>query len=313
MALAALWGASFLFIRVAAPAMGPVILVEVRVILAGAALLVYGVAMHSRLDLRRRWLTYLLLGVFNAALPYTLISAAELRLSAGLAAILNATTPLFTAIVAVFWLGDAFTWRKAAGLLVGIAGVVVVMGGGPLPLDGPTLLAAGASLLGALSYGVAGVYARRALVGVAPLASATGQQLGAAVALAPLAIPIVATQRAHITPTPGAVWATLALALLCTSLAYLLFFHLISAVGPISTLSVTFLVPVFGLVWSALFLHERLTIGAVVGLAIILGSMWLVTGMRLPARLTTRGKRALPSTGAATMGDEPNARKVGAR
>lgn len=280
--LAALWGGSFLFIRVAAPALGPVTLAATRVTLAALALLVMLAARRQSLLLRRHWRNYLIVGAFNAAIPYALISFAELRLSAGLAAILNATTPLFTAVVAAIWLSDALTIRKGVGLLLGLLGVAILVGWSALPLTAPTLLAVGASLVAALAYAIGSVASRRALVGVAPLASATGQQLGATLLLLPFAIPIVATSAASIRLSPGVVWATLTLAIVGTSLAYLLYFHLITQVGPTATVSVTLLIPVFGLLWSAIFLRESASLGSYIGLAIILSSVLLITGLRLP-------------------------------
>jgi drug/metabolite transporter (DMT)-like permease len=283
-ALAALWGGAFLFIRIAAPAVGPVPLAEARVALAGAALLVYAVALRADLGLRRRWKSYLIMGALQAAIPYSLISTAELHLSAGLAAILNATTPLFGALVAAVWMRERLTVAKGVGLVLGLLGVVVVTGWSALPWTLTTALAIGASLLAAFSYGIAGNFARRALAGVPPLASSTGQQLGAAVLLLPFAAPIAATTApwAHLSPLVA--WAIVALAIGCTSIAFLFYFYLITSVGAVSTLSVTFLSPVFALFWAALFLSERITLGMFSGMVIIFAGVLLVMGMRLPRR-----------------------------
>ncbi|SRR5579875_1766856 len=282
LALASIWGASFLFIRVAAPVLDPVILAEARVAIAGAALVIYALATRRNLTLRAHWKNFLFLGAVNAAAPYALIALAELQLTAGMGAILNATTPLFTALVAALWIRDPLTFKKLAGMVIGLVGVGVLVGWSPLPINLNVLLAIGALLLGSLCYGVGSVYARKAMVGVAPLASATGQQLGAVVALLPLAIPvgIIAGPTIHLTWTVAL--AALTLALLCTSVAYLLYFYLIAHIGATSTTTVTMLVPVFGLLWSALFLHEVITPGAIVALLIIISSVVLITGLRLP-------------------------------
>ena len=281
-ALAALWGGAFLFIRVAVPAIGPVPLAEARVTLAGVALLLYAIAMRADLGLRRRWKSYLIMGALQAALPYSLISAAELHLTSGLAAILNATTPLFGALVAAIWMRERLTPTKGAGLLFGLIGVAVVMGWSALPWTLTTALSIGASLLAACSYGIAGNFARRAFAGVPPLASSTGQQLGAAVLLLPIALPVAATSAPWTHLSLSVAWAVLALALGCTSVAFLLYFYLISSVGAVSTLSVTFLAPVFALLWGALFLSERMTLGSLGGMAIIFAGVLLVMGLRLP-------------------------------
>jgi drug/metabolite transporter (DMT)-like permease len=310
-ALAALWGGAFLFIRVAAPALGPVTLAGTRVALAGLGLLLYAAAMRADLGLRRRWKSYLVMGALQAAIPYTLISTAELHLSAGLAAILNATTPLFGAIVAAVWLRERLTLRKSVGLLIGLLGVAAVMGWSALPWTLTTALAVSASLLAAFSYGIAGNFARRAFVGVAPLASATGQQVGAALLLAPFALPIAATSAPWTHLTLGVAWAVVALALGCTSIAFLLYFYLIGSVGAVSTLSVTFLSPVFGLLWAAMFLGEQLTLGTFGGMAIIFVGVLLVMGARLPRRLPRRAPAALAGAVDDTTAKGSSAESVG--
>ncbi|MDE3230361.1 MAG: EamA family transporter [Chloroflexota bacterium] len=300
-ALAALWGGAFLFIRVAAPAIGPTTLAVTRVTLAGLALLLYVAVMRANLELRRRWKSYLMMGLLQGAIPYTLIGAAELHLTAGLAAILNATTPLFGALVAAAWMRERLTLGKGVGLALGFAGVVAVMGWSALPWSLTLALSAGASLLAALSYGFAGSFARRAFTGVPPLASATGQQLGAAVLLAPVALPIAAVTAPWTHLTLGVAWAVVALAIGCTSVAFLFYFYLISSVGPVPTLSVTFLVPVFGLLWGAIFLGEQVTPGTFGGMAIIFAGVLLVMGARLPRRRRVASEAGAPA--AASIGN----------
>src|SRR3954452_24331829 len=187
LALGALWGGSFLFIRVAAPVLGPPVLVVLRTLLAGTVLLLYGVLSGRRPVLRARWREFLVLGALNAALPFVLIAAAELRLPASLAAILNATVPVFTGLVLAVWTGEAPSQRAVAGMVLGLCGVVVLVGWSTLPLDGGTILAVAASLLAALSYGAGGVYAKTRLGGMPPLTLATGQLLGAGLLILPFA------------------------------------------------------------------------------------------------------------------------------
>lgn len=283
-ALAAVWGGSFLFIRVAAPAVGPITLAFVRMLLAGIALLVYALAARVDLELRRRWKSFLAIGILNSAIPFVSIGAAELYLSAGLAAILNATTPLFGALVTVIWLREPLTLKKTLGLIIGMGGVVALTVWSGLPLGASALLAVGASLFGALSYGIAGVYAKRAFAGVSPITTSTGQLLFGALVLAPLAIPVATTTAPWTSLTPTVAWAIIILAVVCSSAAYIVYFQLIARIGPVPTLSVTFLVPVFGLLWGALFLQERITAGTFGGMAIIFVGVLLVMGLRLPRR-----------------------------
>jgi drug/metabolite transporter (DMT)-like permease len=275
--LAAVWGGSFLFIRVAAPVLGPVVLVELRVLIAGLALLLYAAFTHQALDLRARWRQYLIIGALNTAIPFVLISTAELRLAASFAAILIATSPLFGAIIAAIWLKDTLTARKIGGLILGIAGVTVLVGWGPIVLSADTMLSIGASLLGAASYGVASVYTKARVTNAPPLGMAVGSQIGASLILLPL---IPAAPPTSI-PSAGVALCVLLLALGSTALAYLLYFRLIVDIGPARALTVTFITPIFAVAWGALFLHEQIAVSAILGCAIILAGTALVLGVRI--------------------------------
>jgi drug/metabolite transporter (DMT)-like permease len=275
MLLGALWGGSFLFIRVAVPALGPFLLVELRVGLAVAALFLYAFAVGSMPKIRGRWRSFLVLGFFNAALPFSLISAAEIYLTASLAAILNATTVMFSAIVAAVWMGDALTARKAIGIVLGIVGVSVLVGWDPLPLNGAVLLAVAAMLLASLSYALGATYAKRSFTDIPPLGMAIGQLGGATALLLPLAVVSLPESAPPIVVT----LSMLGLAFLSTAVAYLIYFRLIENVGPTSTLTVTLLVPVFGLLFGVLLLEEPFGFGTLTGLGIILTSVVLITGI----------------------------------
>ncbi|MEO3945939.1 DMT family transporter [Gorillibacterium sp. CAU 1737] len=276
--LASVWGASFLFMRIASPALGPFFTTEVRVGLAGAVLLLYAALRGRMPKLRERWKAYLIVGGINAALPFTLICAAELHLNASLAAILNATTPLFTALVVWASTQERPGRGKAVGLILGVLGVAILVGWSPLPLDGPNLLAIAFSLLAALCYGIGTTYAGRAFRGVPPLEVAIGQQLGAAVLLLPLAL----YHFPKSAPSAPVVWSLLGLSLLCTAVAYLIFYRLVERVGAVKTVTVTFLVPIFGIIWGVLFLKEEIHATTLIGLAVILGSLLLVNQIALP-------------------------------
>lgn len=270
--VAALWGASFLFIRVGVHDLGPVALIEARVGLAGLALLAVVTVLRRRpawSDRRR----YLVLGTLSAAVPFTLIAAAELHITASLASILNATTPLFSLLLSVVWLGEPLTPRRLAGVLLGVLGVGVLVGLGPVTVDLPLVLAVAASLLAALLYAAGGIYARTHFAGTPPITVATGQQLAAAVLLL---VPTAFLPPARV-PTAPVAGAVLALALACTALGFALFYRLVARLGPTGALTVTFLVPVFGSAWGALFLDEPLTLGTGLGLIVVLSSVALVT------------------------------------
>jgi drug/metabolite transporter (DMT)-like permease len=275
--LAALWGGSFLFIRVAAPALGPFPLAAGRVMLAALVLWAGMRAFGQRPAIRGNARRLLVLGALNAAVPFSLIAAAELRLTASLAAMLNATVPLWGALFGVLWLGERITSRRATGLVLGMVGVGVLVGWSPMALSIGTLLSVGAMLIGTCAYALAGVYTRRELAGVPTSTLALGQQLAAAVWLVAPAL----WRLPHAQPTRPAMLALLALAVLSTTVAYLLYFHLVAAIGPTKTSTVTYLLPFSGTVWGALFLREPVSTGMLVGLAVILTSVLLVNEVRL--------------------------------
>jgi drug/metabolite transporter (DMT)-like permease len=278
--LSAIWGSSFIFIRLAAPTLGPVVLVETRVLIAGVSLLIYARLARRRLDFRRRWRQYLVLGVVGSAIPFVLISTAELRLSASLAAILNATGPLFGAIVAAIWIGEALTLRKSAGLAIGFLGVAILAGWSHLALSSILLLSIGASLLAAFCYGLSSVYTRARVGGAPPLGMAAGSQILASLVLLPV-MPFVLPSA---WPPRTVLLSALALGFACTALAYLIYFRLIVDIGPVKALTVMFLVPIFGVLWGRLFLDEPITFSMLAACAIILLGTALVTELPLRVR-----------------------------
>lgn len=275
--LASLWGASYLFIRIAVPHLGPFLLMDLRLLIASGALMLYAFFLRRVPDLKERWKEYLILGVINSAIPFTLIAAAELHLTSSLAAILNATTPMFTAVVAAAWLKEPVTKKIIVGLLLGFIGVVILTGWSPIPLKGETLLSIGAMLAASLSYAIGGVYAKKKFPDTPPLTMAIGQLSGAAVALLPAAAFAVSSARFTL---PG-IAATLGLAILSTSVAYLFYFRLLMNVGPTKAITVTFLVPVFSLLWGVLLLDEPLEAGVFIGFLLICTGIAFVSDLQL--------------------------------
>lgn len=283
--LAALWGGSFLFMRVAAPLFGPVPLIELRVGLAAAMLLpILAWRGHASL-LWSRAPALLFVGITNSGLPFVLYAWATLSVTAGFASIINATSPLFAALVAWVWLRDRLSLTAVIGLLLGLLGVVVlVWGKASFKADGGGW-AILACLAATLNYGVAANFTKRYLSGVDPMAIATGSQLYAALILAPFAL----WWWPDVTPGLDAWGAVILLAVGCTGIAYVLYFRLIANVGPARAIAVTFLIPVFGMLWGAIFLSETVTLPMLLGCAIILGGTGLATGaLRLPAALRVR-------------------------
>lgn len=280
--LAALWGASFLFIRIAAPVFGPVLTIEGRVALAALALVLYLLITRKSLDFSKRWKQYLIIGALNAAIPFTLIATSALHLTASMSSILNSLTPLFTALIVWGWMNETLSTRKWVGILVGVIGVVLLVGWSSIPFTKETMIAIALAVLSTISYGLAGVYAKKTFVGVAPLSLAAGQQIAASLLLIPFTFFNLPNTTSNFSLIP--ILAVLALALFCTAIAYLLYFYLIESVGPTKTLSVTFLIPVFGMIWGVLILNEKITLGMLVGFIVILMGVFLISDIKLPTK-----------------------------
>ncbi|MDQ7024125.1 MAG: EamA family transporter [Anaerolineae bacterium] len=274
--LGAIWGASFLFIRVAVHDFGPMPLMFMRVTLGGLVLLAYATFLRQTPDLGSRWRKFLIMGSLNAAIPFVLIAWSELTINASLAAIINSMTPLFTAVIAAFLGNEDLTWQKVSGVMLGIIGVSVLVGGSPMELNQEVIVAVLASVVAALFYGIGANYASRHFTGKHPLHTSIGQLLGASLILL---IPAGATIPSA-TPSTAAIIAMLALVLVSTTFAYMLYFFLLNNVGPTRTVSVTFLVPVFGTIWGIIFLDETFNMSMLLGMAIILTSVGLVIGTR---------------------------------
>lgn len=274
--LGALWGASFIFIRIAAPVLGPIWLIDLRVWIAGIVLLIYALIVRKLPDFKKEWKYYLMLGLLNAAIPFSLIAYSAVHLNASLTAILNATTPLFTAIVARIWLKEYLSVRKVIGILIGLVGVCILMGWSSVPFTLEVWLSIGASLTAALFYGIGSVYTKLTFTNTPALSLSIGQQLAAGIILIPLSVVTVPTATISLT----VMIAVLGLAVLCTAIGYLLYFYLVEHVGPTKTVSVTFLVPLFGIFWGILLLNEHITLGTIVGLIVIFMGVILMNGVQ---------------------------------
>jgi drug/metabolite transporter (DMT)-like permease len=262
--LAALWGGSFLFMRIAAPVLGPVWLIEIRVLIAGLVLLPILIRLGLFGQVRQKLLPLFIVGCINSAIPFSLLAFATVSLPAGFTSILNATAPLFGMGVAFVWLRERLTRDRLIGFALGFAGVVTLIGW--KSLGSGSWLAVAAGLVAALMYAIAAPYARQNLAGVPPLVTATVSQLGAAVFLLP-ATPFFVPKTV---PNLTVILAVVALALFSTSLAYILYFRLIKNVGSTKALTVTYLVPLFAMLWGALVLHETVTVSMGVGCGLIL-------------------------------------------
>jgi len=288
--LAALWGASFLFIRVGVTDFGVAPLMALRVGIGALFLLIVLFARRpvrqSLATLRSRALPLVVVGILNSAAPFCLFAYAELTLSAGVTSVINATTPLWGALVAFLWLKDRLSALRSVGLVIGFLGVLMLVwdqiatphGGAATPLT--AALAAGAALGATLLYGIAANYTKRYLTGVDALTVAAGTMTGATVVLLPLAVIFWPAA-----PVSRHAWgAVTALGVACTGVAYMLFFHLLATIGPARAITVTFVIPIFGILWGALFLGESVSPGMLEGCVVILIGTALATGVikRIP-------------------------------
>jgi len=272
-ALAAIWGGSFIFLRVVAPVLGAAWTAELRVLLGGLALLLYFRVIGFDAALRRHWRAYLAIGSINSALPFAMFGFAAMHLPASLMAILNSTSPMFGMLFGALFAAERVTAAKLAGLAAGALGVALVVKPGGFDAD-PMFGWAIAAALGACAcYGMTGVVLRRVGRDAPPRGVAAGNQLAAALVLLPL-LPFLPPAGA---PTLLVAGNVLALALLASGVAYLLYFRLIADVGALRALTVTFLIPVFGALWGWLFLGETLPAAAFAGAALIVAGTLLVT------------------------------------
>lgn len=279
--LAALWGASFLFSRIAAPAFGALALAETRVVVAALVLLpllVWRSGAAGVRELRGNAGRMLVLGAFNTAIPFALFAWAVLTITAGLAAILNATAPMFAALIAWVWLRERLTALQGLGMAIGFAGVLwLAAARAGLDVEGARG-AVLASLAATLSYGLSGNLAKHWFSHLRPLTLAAGSQTAASLLLLPFAL----YAWPDMPPSPHDWAAALALGVLCTGLAYLLYFRLLIRIGAARAMTVTFLIPGFGMLWGALFLGEAITATMLLGCAVILAGTALSSGTVRP-------------------------------
>lgn len=277
--LAAVWGASFLFMRIIAPVLGTVPTAFFRVSIACLGLLVILALLRVRWDFNGKLKACLVLGMINSGIPATLYSIAAQVLPAGYSAIFNATTPLMGVLIGVLFFREPMTLSKLCGIFLGLFGVGILSGAGPVAFDLQLLQGALSCLAATTCYGFAGFLARRWLDqqgGLDSRLSALGSMMGATLLLLPLFAYSVMTQ-------PPASWggwqvwlSLLGLGLVCTAFAYILYFRLLSEIGPVKASTVTFMIPAFGVLWGAWLLDEPLSMAHLYGGVLIAVALWLV-------------------------------------
>jgi drug/metabolite transporter (DMT)-like permease len=273
--LAALWGSSFLFMRVGSPEFGPILFMALRTVIASLCLYPLMLVKKQQHSLTGYWPKMLMLGALNTAIPFAFFGYAILHLSAGVTSVLNATTPMFGALVAYFWLKDKLSVSSSLGLVLGFVGVYFLvsdkLNSQATQIILPTLAVLGATLC----YDIAANFTKRHFQGVKPLALAAGSQISASLMLLPFSLFFLP----RTLPSADAIYSVIILGVLCTGLAYILFFRLITDLGPTKAISVTYLIPVFGLFWGYVFLDEQVTYSIIMGCLMILAGVGMTTGV----------------------------------
>ena len=277
--LGALWGSSFLFMRFSALEFGAMATAAGRVAIAAAFLLPIVIIKGLLPELQQHWKKIFVMGIFNSAIPFACFAFALLSITTGLSSILNATVPMFGALVAWVWLKDKPALPRIAGIVIGFTGIAL------LAWDKATFKpdASGAApgwavlacLVACLCYGIAASFAKKYMGGISPMVTAAGSQIGATLGLA---LPAIWLWPAS-TPSTTAWMALLVLGIACTGIAYILYFRLIEKAGPQRTLTVTFLIPVFAVFYGALFLGEVVTLWMLLCAVVIVCGTALATGL----------------------------------
>ena len=277
--LAAIWGSSFLFMRLAAVELGALPTAAIRVGIASLFLLPLMLAKGHWGALRQHWKPVLFVGVLNSGVPFALYSFAVMHITTGFSSILNATVPLFGAVVAWVWLGDKPSLSRTLGLAIGFGGVVLLAGGQASFKPNASGIAPAWAVLACLAattcYALSASFTKKHIPSLPPLVTATGSQIGATLALA---LPALWFHPGHL-PSASAWGALLALGVLCTGIAYILYFRLIDRAGPARALTVTFLIPVFAIAYGVLLLGEEVTSWMLVCGAVILAGTALSSGL----------------------------------
>lgn len=276
--LAAIWGASFLFMRMAAASLGPAILIELRV--GFAALTLFLVALYLKrasvfkeLAFKAHHKHFFIIGALNSAFPFLLFAYAAQTLNASTLSILNSTTPIWGAVVGMFWAKTKPTKSVLLGLILGLTGVVLLVGQNQFSINSDSFIAIIAALCASLSYAIASHYTKYAPK-LTPFNNAHGSMWAASF----MVLPLILFMPIREVPSTSVMLGVLALGVVCTALAYILFFKLIDDIGPTSALTVTFLIPLFGIFWGHIILDETIGSNTLLGAFFVISGTMLVTG-----------------------------------
>lgn len=273
--LAAIWGASFLFMRIAAPEFGAIPLIGLRVSIAALILLPVMVARGCFSQTKGQLTTLSILGLTNAAIPFSLFAFATLSLSAGFTSVLNSLAPMFTAVVGFIWLRHRLTFLSTIGLLTGVIGVAILVQDTGQINSAAQWQAVAAAIFATLLYGFAANFAKQHKGAMSPLTVTGGHLIAASVFLAPLSVAFWPQEP----PSQMAWLTTIGLAVLCTGIAHLIYFWLLQQVSAHAAVSVTFMIPMFGMFWGFLVANESVTMEMILGSVVILLGVALTTGL----------------------------------
>lgn len=289
--LAAIWGASFLFMVIATPQFGALALIEMRVLLAALVLLPFWWFREGNKQIvliRENLATLFWVGLLNSAAPFVLFAYSVLYISGGVASVLNSTAPIWGALVAWLWLKERLSVAASLGLIVGVTGVIILVSGELFSEQASSIdsvnRATGllAAAVAPILYGIAANLTSAKLGKISPLTNTTFSLIAASIILLPLALFNLPAQM----PSQAAWLCVIILAVVCTSLASLMFFRLIAQIGSTRAITVAFLIPVFGTLWGVIFIGETVSITMIVGMAIILLGTALAVGILQPKILS---------------------------
>lgn len=275
--LGLIWGTSFMLMRIAAPVLGPLLTTFIRVLLGGLALYLFARSRGIDFGWRENARHYLVIGLFNTAIPFALFAWSALHIPSAYMATLNSLAPIFTSLFGFLLLADRLTRTRISACALGLFGVAVLVQVGPTAVTQNTVLGVLAGIGAAACYGFGATYIRMKATAIPSLATATGSQFASALVLLPFALP--AMPHALTTVTLPVILAAIVLGVLCTGMAYAIFFHLIAAEGASKAITVTFLIPAMASLWAWWLLAEPITFGTVSGIAIVLCATALSLGL----------------------------------
>lgn len=270
--LSAIWGGSFIFMRVLAPVFGAVGTANIRLLVGAIFLLTLYRLIRYKIHWKRDWKLFLVIGIINSALPFTFFSFAALHIPASISVVINSMTPMFGALFEKIILKGKLTLKKLLGLIIGTVGVIIISGSKTLSGTRESYVAILACLAATFCYGLAGALVKKYGKQVEAKAMAGGSQLFAGLVL----LPFLATSGLTAPLTADIILTVVIFGVLCSAIAYLIYYHLINTAGPTIALSVTFLMPVFGILWSKLILGEVITAQMILGGFIILIGIYLI-------------------------------------